>query len=262
MRSGLSILKAPIRTPSLTQAHTRALGIMATQSPTLTIEVVSDTVCPWCYVGKKRLEQAIDLYKGRLNVEVHWLPFQLNPASSKKGINKLQMYREKFGGQVDSIIPRMTQTFAELGLKYSIGGDTGNTLDSHRVLRWAHESAGWQAQNALAEELFSAYMCNEKCISSHEVLLEAVSKVKGLDLEAARALLADDNTGLAETEKELARGRAMGVSGVPYFVIQQYKVSGAQPVEVFTKMFDEYLRTAVTPTGSVEGAVCAPGEKC
>lgn len=200
---------------------------------TVKVDVTSDTVCPWCFVGKKNLEAAIAQLPEDVHVEVTWRPYQLNPSAPREGVDKEQFYMEKFGPRVPAIMERMSSIFANLGHKYSLGGKTGNTLDSHRLLWWAlHGPQGSvQKQNALAEELFLDYFTREKYIGDREVLAAAAERV---GLPGAREFLEDTTAGTKEVKEEMSRfGR--GVSGVPYFRIAGQKLSGAQPPEVFVE---------------------------
>ncbi|EFJ49696.1 hypothetical protein VOLCADRAFT_80613 [Volvox carteri f. nagariensis] len=203
----------------------------------ISVDVISDTVCPWCYVGKRRLERAMARFADRADFTVRWLPFQLNPDAPKEGVVKLEFYNQKFGAaQVAQMMPRMARTFAEEGLQYSVGGLLGNTLSSHRLIAWS-EQFGADKQNALVEELFQNYFCQEKHISDRGVLLAAAVQV-GLPADGAAAVLDDPQAHLQEVQQQLARGR--GVGGVPFFIINKsYKLSGAQPPEHFEEVFEE-----------------------
>ncbi|PNH06161.1 hypothetical protein TSOC_007481 [Tetrabaena socialis] len=213
-----------------------------TTKPIITLEVTSDTVCPWCYVGKRRLEKAMARFKDRADFKVRWLPFQLNPEAPREGEVKLQYYNDKFGpARVAQMLPQMTRTFAEEGLQYKMGGLTGNTLDSHRLIAWA-EQFGLAQQNALVEELFARYFCQEKYIGDRGVLLEAVAAA-GLSVADAAAVLDDPAAFTQEVQQLVARAR--GIGGVPYFVIdKRLKMSGAQPPEAFEEAFEQVLSSS------------------
>ncbi|XP_024394150.1 uncharacterized protein [Physcomitrium patens] len=199
------------------------------------VDVTSDTVCPWCFVGKKHLEKAIEACKDRYDVEVKWHPFFLNPDASVKGVNKKEYYRSKFGeGRMHMIVDHVGAAFANLGYKFSIGGETGSTLDSHRLIELAGRQ-GLKKQNALVEELFVNFFTEEKYIGDKNVLVAAAEKV---GIEGAREFLDDPQAGLKEVLAEERKFRR-GVSGVPHFVIDgRYQVSGAQPPEVFIEAFE------------------------
>ncbi|KAJ7196894.1 hypothetical protein O6H91_02G110800 [Diphasiastrum complanatum] len=199
------------------------------------IDVTSDTVCPWCFVGKKYLEKAMDASKDQYNFEVRWHPYLLNPNAPKEGMEKREFYKRRLGeASVEPIIVRMTKMFDDLGYKFKFGGLIGNTLDSHRLIEFAgHQGA--DKQNALVEELFLSYFTQEKYIGDLEVLVEAAEKV-GIS-GGVREFLEDPNAGLNEIQEQLKK-YGLGVTGVPHFLIQdQYKLSGAQPPDSLLQVF-------------------------
>lgn len=176
-------------------------------------------------------------FADRAEFTVRWLPFQLVPDMSKEGVDKLEYYNKRFGAQrVAQMMPSMARTFQEEGLEYRLGGLTGNTFDSHRLIAWA-EKFGPVSQNALVEQLFLSYFTQEKFIGDRGVLLEAATKA-GLPADQAAALLDDPQAMAAEVKAGLVRGR--GVGGVPFFTVDKtYKMSGAQPPELFEELFDQ-----------------------
>lgn len=202
---------------------------------TIWVDVTSDTVCPWCYVGKLNLDEAISATKDKYNVEVRWHPFLLNPKAPMEGHDKLQYYYEKFGEtRVRGMIEHMKKIFSERGLDYKIGGKTGNTMDSHRLLELAAQQ-GLVKQNALVEELFQNYFTQEKYIGDRDILLAAAEKV---GISGAREFLDDPNAGRQEVLEGL-REYAKGVTGVPFFRIGKETIAGAQPAEAFVKAFQK-----------------------
>eukprot|EP00884_Botryococcus_braunii_P005992 jgi/Botrbrau1/15394/Bobra.43_2s0022.1 len=202
----------------------------------LRVDIVSDTVCPWCYVGKRRLEKAIQQVKGQREVEVWWHPFQLNPGAPQEGINKLEYYKSKFGeAATRSMLPRMAETFKQEGIQeYSMDGLTGNTFNSHRLIAFAGQQ-GSAVQNRLVEELFKAHFTQGKYINDPAVLLEAA---KAAGVEGAQQVLEDPSVAKEEVENDL-KTLARGVSGVPYFIIDgKYALSGAQDPASFVSAFN------------------------
>ncbi|KAJ9147481.1 hypothetical protein P3X46_029638 [Hevea brasiliensis] len=198
------------------------------------IDVSSDTVCPWCFVGKRNLDKAITASKDQFEFEIKWHPFFLNPSAPKEGVNKLQFYREKFGSRTDGIIGRMTEVYRGLGLEYNISGLTGNTLDSHRLIYFAGQQ-GLDKQHNLVEELFLGYFTQAKYIGDREFLLECAAKV---GVEGAAEFLEDPNNGLKEVNDDLKKYSA-NMTGVPYYEINgKHKLSGGQPPEVFLRAFE------------------------
>eukprot|EP00879_Flechtneria_rotunda_P008956 GHRR01009377.1.p1 GENE.GHRR01009377.1~~GHRR01009377.1.p1 ORF type:complete len:261 (+),score=77.24 GHRR01009377.1:38-820(+) len=195
------------------------------------VEVVSDTVCPWCYIGKRRLEKAMKQFVDRADFKVHWLPFQLNPDAPQEGVNKMESYRQKFGAsRVAQMVPAMTQTFANEGMQYSMGGLTGNTRNSHRLLAWAAAKHGLDRQNALAEELFKGYFTQERYINDRDFLLEAV-EAAGLPRDEAAAILNTDGIGEQLVKEEIHKYPQ--VTGVPFFVVNGRQVPSLNVVVPF-----------------------------
>ncbi|KUJ21911.1 DSBA oxidoreductase [Mollisia scopiformis] len=207
------------------------------------IEIVSDTVCPWCYVGKQKLEKAIKAYK-ELHPESNdsfsttWKPYYLNPGAPKTGIDKTTYYKTKFGEERTAVIfDRLSQVGKEAGIKFKFGGKTGNTRDSHRLIQLG-KSKSPAVQTRVVEELFSAYFENEKDITSHEVLLSAAKKA-GLDEKEAKEWLESDKGGKA-VDEEVEEARLNQISGVPNFTFEgKYIVGGAQDSEVFLNLFEK-----------------------
>ncbi|XP_026425100.1 uncharacterized protein LOC113321406 [Papaver somniferum] len=197
------------------------------------IDVSSDTVCPWCFVGKKNLDKAIESSKDQFDFEVRWHPYMLNPSAPKEGVLKRDFYREKFGPRVQQIEGRMTEVFRGIGFNYDMSGLTGNTLDSHRLITFAGHQ-GLDKQHALVEELGIGYFTQGRYIGDRDFLVEAASKV---GVEGAAEFLENPNNGLNEVHEELQKYSAQ-ISGVPFYVINgKHKLSGGQPPEVFLKTF-------------------------
>jgi predicted DsbA family dithiol-disulfide isomerase len=155
-------------------------------------------------------------------------------------VSKLEYYKAKFGEErVEPMLRRMGAVFGQLGFRYSMGGLTGNTLDSHRLLVLAARQ-GLDRQNALAEELFLNYFTQEKYIGDRQVLLAAAEKA---GVTGAQEWLDDPKAGLQEVQEEL-RTYGRGVSGVPHFRIGKLAVSGAQPPEVLVEALEEAAAAA------------------
>lgn len=219
----------------------------------LRVDVTSDTICPWCFIGKKHLEQAIASTSDRYTVEVKWHPFFLNPDAPTEGVNKIDYYKSKFGsGRMQMILDRVGGAFANLGYKYSMGGKTGSTLDSHRLIELAGKQ-GLEKQNAVVEELFLNFFTQEKYIGDREVLVAAAEKV---GVEGARSYLEDREAGLKEV-LEAERKFRRGVSGVPHFVIDgRYEISGAQPPEAFLEAFEVAAKRQKADAAAKPNGVC------
>ncbi|XP_008681233.1 uncharacterized protein [Zea mays] len=209
-----------VRIPSLAKlgAPSRCAKSMAsdTGKKLIQIDVSSDTVCPWCFVGKKNLEKAMEQSRDKFDFEVRWHPFFLNPDAPKEGVRKSDFYKAKFGPvQYERVISRMAEIFRGLGLEYDMSGLTGDTMDSHRLIALAGHQ-GYDKQNALVGELFLNYFCEGKYIGDKQVLLDAARKV---GIEGAEELFQDPTKGVDE-------------------INDKYQLSGGQPPNVFMRAFE------------------------
>jgi len=177
--------------------------------------------------------------------DIQWLPFQLNAQASKTGVNKVEMYMQKFGRtreQVMQMSAGMKANFSAVGLPFSFSDKalTGNTFNSHRLIAKAY-TKGEAVQDKVVEALFRAYFAEEKFLNDREVL-QAAAVEAGFDPDEAKAFVESEDSFAEETIEELKVGQAMGVTGVPYFVMSSpdtdqkaMAISGAQPPEVFQK---------------------------
>nr|XP_043632448.1 uncharacterized protein YwbO isoform X2 [Erigeron canadensis] len=206
----------------------------STAKKLITIDVSSDSICPWCFVGKKNLDKALAQSKDQYDFEIKWHPFFLDPSLPKEGVSKEDTYKRKFGtARANQIIARMTEVFKGVGLEYNMSGLTGSTLDSHRLILFAGKQ-GSDIQHNLVEELFTGYFTQGKFIGDRDFLLECANKV---GLEGAAEYLDNPNNGLQEVNEELGKYSA-NISGVPHYVINgKHQLSGGQPSEVFLRAF-------------------------
>ncbi len=209
----------------------------------LRIDIVSDTICPWCFVGKRRLERALAA-RPDLAVEIAWHPFQLNPDMPREGLDRRRYLEAKFGGAdgARQIYDRIRDAGTGEGIAFDFDaiGTTPNTVDSHRLVKWAGEAG---VQDAVVEALFRAYFFEGRNIGAAEVLAD-VAAACGMDRAAIAERLAggDDRDHVAETARQMA---AMGITGVPcYIVDRRYAISGAQDPTEFLNLFDELAREA------------------
>ncbi len=204
----------------------------------LNVDVVSDVMCPWCYVGQKRLETAIGNVP-EVEVEINWRPFQLDPTLPPEGKDRRQYLSEKFGG--DERAKTIYQAIKDAGVAEGIPFDfdaikvSPNTLDAHRLIRWA-SSAGDGVQNRLARRLFQLYFEEGANIGDHQVLIDAARDV-GMEASIVENLLATDSDREA-VQTEIATASQMGVTGVPCFLIEgKYAVMGAQDADTLADAF-------------------------
>ena len=199
----------------------------------LTIDVVSDVVCPWCYIGKRRLEEALALLRAvepDLPVQVRWHPFQLNPDLPAEGADRRQYLERKFGGpeRAKEIYARVEAAGAAVGIAFKFDAieRQPNTLLTHRLIAWAQSRMEGDA-DALVELLFKAYFIEGLYLGDREVLA-ARAAAAGFDPDDARAFLASPDLTDAVAGAD-QRARELGVSGVPFFIFEgTTTVSGAQ----------------------------------
>jgi len=207
----------------------------------ITIDVVSDVVCPWCYLGKKRLDKAIDAVKDELVVTVTFRPYQLNPDMPPEGVDHKAHLAEKLGGT--DAVDRAHQMLTGLGKEDGIAFDfpavkiSPNTLDAHRLLRWAMIE-GPEIQGRVALALFKAYFEEGRNVGDRAVLLD-IAETSGMDRAVGAALFAA-GADVDSVKEGIGLARGMGVTGVPCFIIDnKYAVMGAQSVDVLTNAFRE-----------------------
>jgi len=223
---------------------------------TLTVDVISDVVCPWCWVGKRRLEKAISAVAGRHEVVVRWMPYQLNPNMPREGIERRAYRTAKFGSWERSLEldAKLVAVGAGEGIDFAFDRieRTPNTLDAHRLIRVAGEQG---VQDAVVEALFNAYFTEGRDISERRSLLDVVAGA-GLGRDRAEGELNSEN-GLAAIRAEEHEARRLGVEGVPFFVVNgELALSGAQPPETFLAAFD---RAAGQKDDKVNGDRCEFG---
>lgn len=204
---------------------------LAMNSPTLTIDVVSDVVCPWCYIGKRKLEAALALPEAAdlPNVVIRWHPFQLNPDLPAEGIGRKQYLEDKFGGPQGAaeVYDRVRTAGKAAGLDLNIDGITRqpNTLAAHALIAFAQ--LGDADGNDIKERLLKAYFIENRFIGSPQVLADIADEA-GLNGAQALAFVTDPDQ-LAAVAQADAQVRSMGISGVPFFIFNQaVGVSGAQ----------------------------------
>ena len=216
--------------------------------PSVNIDIVSDVMCPWCYIGKKRLEAAVRDLPEDVEVDVRWRPYQLDPTLPKEGKDRAQYLSEKFGGS-----ERAKQIYANIvdaGREEDIPFDfeaiavSPNTLDAHRVIRWAASEAPG-VQDRLVDLLFKAFFIDGKNIGDNAILLDAAEQA-GMDRAITEGLLAGQADCL-EVEQEIEIARKMGVTGVPCFILEnKYAVMGAQSADVLTNAIRDVAREKET----------------
>jgi predicted DsbA family dithiol-disulfide isomerase len=207
----------------------------------LAVDVISDVICPWCYIGKKRLERAIAAFEGQQEVRVRWLPFQLNPTMPKEGISRKEYRIRKFGSwerslELDATVVAVGETE---GIHFAFNRieRTPNTVDAHRLI-WLADQQG--CQDAIVESLFVAYFTEGRDIINRQTLIDVVAEA-GLERQLAEAMLNSDEGMDAIKEAEELSGRHR-VGGVPFFMINnEITLSGAQQPNAFLDAFREAI---------------------
>ena len=221
-------------------------------APMITIDIVSDTVCPWCFIGKRRLEQALAERPDGEEIRIEWKPFQLNPDMPEAGIDRKSYLEAKFGGPEGArqVYQNIQDAGATVGLdlKFDRIPRTPNTVDSHRLIDRAGQEG---CQDAVVEALFRAYFMDGKDIGDLETLVAAAESA-GMDAAAVRAYLESDED-CERIRNEDAMARRMGVQGVPCFIInRKYAVSGAQDPAVFHQVFERVAREGAEEAKTAE----------
>lgn len=205
---------------------------MSEEQQSLTVDIVSDVVCPWCFIGQKRLRRAMEMVPV-VTVDIRWRPYQLDPTVPAGGMDRKQYMLNKFGSEerLREIHARIEPLGATEGIKFDFDAIkvSPNTLDAHRVIRWA-ASTGNGVQDRLAKRLFELYFEEGRNVGDHAVLIEAAREA-GMDAALVESLLPTD----ADREAVLAEAATasrMGVTGVPCFLFEgKYAVIGAQDAE-------------------------------
>jgi predicted DsbA family dithiol-disulfide isomerase len=201
----------------------------------ISIDVVSDVVCPWCYIGKRRLEAALDALRHDYDFVVEYRPFELNPAIPASGRNQKDYLSEKFGGEerYQSLTLHVTQVAAGEGLEFNFDKQLRypNTRKAHALIQYAGTEG---RQKEVADLLFKAYFTDGVDLSNDENLYK-IAELAGLDAAKTRQMLEDENSLLqiALEEQEIYK---LGITGVPFFIVdKKFGISGAQSTETFIK---------------------------
>jgi predicted DsbA family dithiol-disulfide isomerase len=219
--------------------------------PKIKIDVVSDVVCPWCYIGKRRLEKAIIQVSDQVDIEIEYHPFELNPDMPAEGRNQKEYLTKKFGSEAKylQITNHITEVAAQEGLHFDFKRQniSPNTRSAHRLI-WFAKKHGKQIE--MKEALMKAYFEEGVGLTKSENLISISANLR-LDMEETKNFL-NSTEGLVEVTTEEMQNAQRGISSVPFYIINnQYGVSGAQPSEVFAKAFLEISAQSIT-----EGEAC------
>lgn len=209
----------------------------------LKIDIVSDVVCPWCTIGYKRLEKAIEELGVKDQIEIEWQPFELNPNMPKEGQNVVEHISEKYGSTIEQQNEskrNMTEIGADLGFKFDYFDDMKmvNTFDAHVLLEYAKD---FDKQTELKMTLTKAFFSDRKDVSEKEILKEALLEV-GLNADEALAKL-DNEQARIEVRNKQNYWKNLGVNSVPTIVFDRKSaVTGAQPIATFKQVLTELIK--------------------
>ena len=227
----------------------------------ITLDIISDPICPWCYIGKTELDRALAAHPDH-PFELRWRPFQLNPDMPPEGMDRQEYLEAKFGGPeaAADVYGRIADAAKESGLEidFSRIPRTPSTLDAHRPIRWARLE---EAQTPVVDALFRRYFEDGADISDPDVLV-GIAEEAGMEGDMVRALLTSE-ADAAEVQEEFDAAREIGVSGVPTFLVGgKYVIQGCQKQQTWSDMIEDILRLmagdpmlqAANDDGPVKGA--------
>jgi predicted DsbA family dithiol-disulfide isomerase len=234
----------------------------------LKVEIWSDVVCPWCYIGKRRFESALERFEHRDEIEVEFHSFELNPqAEADEGTGLDERLARKYGMDIErarALNARVAEAAAGEGLQFRLDiARPGNTFDAHRLIHLAAaEGRQGAMQNAMKERLLAAYFTEGRVIGDRDTLLELAAEA-GVVPERARKVLESDDYA-AEVRADEREAGELGITGVPFFVInRRYGVSGAQPADLMLQALGQAWEEAhpITVIGGAgpDAGDCADG---
>lgn len=213
------------------------------------IDVISDTVCPWCFIGKRRLARALEM-RPEVEFDVYWRPYRLDPTVPKGGVDRRTYMKNKFGEgpKVAAMSEALVAEGAKEGIAFAFDKieRRPDTLDSHRLIRWAGVAG---LQDSAVERLFAAYFLEGRDIGDAGVL-EFLAADIGMDSIQVAEMLAGD-ADLAAVEREAKLASEMGITGVPTFIFaNRFAISGAREPELLVRVIDKALDEAEEPPAS------------
>ncbi|MEM1376881.1 MAG: DsbA family oxidoreductase [Pseudomonadota bacterium] len=219
-------------------------GGVSLMPPTVTVDVISDVMCPWCYIGKRRLEEAAAMLSAEASLEIHWRPFQLDATLPDEGLDRKTYLENKFGGpdRAAEIYAHIVQTGQDEGIRFAFEDIkvSPNTLNAHRMVRFAGEVSP-DTQGVVVEDLFDRFFTRGEHIGDLDILASSAGGA-GMDKETMLKRLVSDEA-REETEAEVARAHEIGVTGVPCFIFdRKIAVMGAHPASHLADAVREALR--------------------
>lgn len=227
------------------------------------VEIWSDIMCPFCYIGKRRFEAALEKFEQKEKVEIVWRSFQLDPQLEPVPGMSIHQYLAQRKGVSDEEGKRMNdymgQMASEIGLEYNFEQMVvNNTMDAHRLL---HLASIYGVQNQAKELLFGAYYTDGKDVGNGDVLSE-IGQSLGLNPQEVREMLASDRF-KESVRQDQQEAQQLGANGVPFFVMnQKYAVSGAQPTELFAEVLEKIWEEEKPKVIASEGPSCGPDGNC
>lgn len=232
------------------------------------VEIWSDVMCPWCYIGKRRFEKALEQFPQKDRIEVEWKSFQLNPDMKTDPDKSIVEYLAETKGMTvdhaEKMLDHVTGIAEEVGLEYHMDKTVlANSFDSHRFIQFAKKN---KVGDAAEEQLFHAYFTEGKNTADHATLIDLGTKI-GLDAAAVKSVL-DSNQFAGEVRQDIYEAQQVGVRGVPFFVLdRKYAVSGAQQTETFLgalqQSFQEWEKENPAPLVShADGDSCDINGNC
>lgn len=223
------------------------------------VEIYSDIACPWCYVGKTRFERALSVFPGGRDVEVVYRPFQLDPAAPREARGHREVLAAKFGPRAVAMDERITRLGAAEGITFDFGTVLeNNSLLAHRLLRFALEEYGAEAQTRLKGRLMAAHF-GEGMDIGDPAQLTAAALAAGLDPAAATAFLAGDRL-TDEVLAEIDEARRLGITAVPTFVFEgQWAVQGGQETSTFLRVLEQVAKETAEVAAEDTAGACADG---
>ncbi|MEL7464635.1 MAG: DsbA family oxidoreductase [Pseudomonadota bacterium] len=203
----------------------------------ITLDIISDPICPWCYIGKAHFEKAVEA-KGSQPFDIFWRPFQLNPDMPEGGMNRKEYLEAKFGAErAAQFYKQIEETAVKAGLdvRFDLIETTPNTFDAHRLIRWSRSTG---AQSAVVNQLFVRYFERGENIGDRDLLLD-VGECVGMERDVVKQLF-DSDADREMLSQEEATAREIGVNGVPTFIVAgKHVVTGAQPPELWENVLEE-----------------------
>ncbi|AUG79038.1 hypothetical protein CFP65_4284 [Kitasatospora sp. MMS16-BH015] len=223
------------------------------------VEIYSDIACPWCYIGKRRFEQALDRFDGKDGVEVVYRPYQLVPDAPAEASPHRAWLAERYGPQSVAMDARVAELGAAEGIRYDFDAALhANTFLGHRLLHLAETEYGPAVQVALKEALLKAHFTDGVDIGDRAALTE-IAVATGLDGERVAGYLAGEE-GTAEVRAQLEEGRQLGISAVPTFVFEgKWAVQGGQEAETFLRVLTQVAAETATTESPEHGESCTDG---